>query len=272
MRRLGMPGEGRLPPPPDSLRSRPVPPLRLLTDSHPDPAVDTALSSAILQRVARGEIGPTLRLFVPGRIVAFGSQDRTRPGYREAVAAVGEVGFEAIERLAGGRAATFHEGTIAFAWATPHRDSKAGIEDRFHAITAVVVDALERLGISGTVAETPGEYCPGRFSVAADGRKVMGVGQRLVTGAAHVGGVLVVHSPELVNRPLEPAYRHLGYEWSPAATGSLSAVAPVDVPDALTAMADAMAALGHDLEPVGIDPDTMALAHRIAPDHAAPIA
>ena len=119
----------RLPPPPVSLRSGPVPPLRLLTDSHPDPAIDTALSSAVLQRVARGEIGPTLRLFVPGRIVAFGSQDRTRPGYRDAVAAVGNLGFDAIERLAGGRAATFHEGTIAFAWATPHQDSKTGIEE-----------------------------------------------------------------------------------------------------------------------------------------------
>ena len=42
--------------------------------------------------------------------------DRARPGFREAVAAARSGGWEAILRLAGGRAAVFHRETIAFAW------------------------------------------------------------------------------------------------------------------------------------------------------------
>lgn len=249
-----------------------MPSLRLVTTSLPDATLDTAVSSAILTRVAGGEIGATLRLFVPGRIVAFGSQDRIRDGYREAIAAVRHLGFEAVERLAGGRAAVFHEGTIAFAWATPQRDSKLGIEQRFETLTAIVVDALDRIGVCGLVGETTGEYCPGRFSVHVDGRKVMGVGQRLVDGAAHIGGVLVVHSPDLVNQPLEPAYQHLGYEWSPAATGSIADTVAVPVADVAAAMHTAFGAAGHEIIAGPLDPATLRLAHRIAPRHAAPIA
>lgn len=246
--------------------------LRLITTSDPDPVMDTALSSAVLSRVAAGEIPPTLRLFVPGRIVAFGSQDRTREGYGDAVAAVRDSGFDAIERLAGGRAAVFHEGTLAFAWATPEADSKLGIERRFEALTGIVLDALVRLGVEGSVGEVAGEYCPGRFSVHAGGKKVMGVGQRLVEGAAHVGGVIAVHSPELINTPLEPAYAHLGYEWSPAATGAIATIRPVTVDDALEAVQQAFSAAGHRLETAAFESETVELSRRIAPRHAAPIA
>jgi len=246
--------------------------LRLITATDPDPAVDTALSSAVLHRVARREIGPTLRLFVPGRIVAFGSQDRIRDGYRSAVRAVNDLGFGAIERLAGGRAAVFHERTVAFAWATPQEDSKLGIESRFEELTSIILTALDRLGVSGTVGETPGEYCPGRFSVHAGGRKVMGVGQRLVNAAAHIGGVLVVDKPDLINAPLVPAYEHLGYDWSPTATGSLSDTAPTDIERALEALQSAFRAAGHTLESADFESATLSLAHRLAPEHLAPIA
>ena len=86
--------------------------LRVVLDSLPDdPALDTAVSRALLERVAAGELPETLRLARPGPMVAFGKLDVVGPGYREAVAAARAGGFEAIERLAGGRAAVFHEGT-----------------------------------------------------------------------------------------------------------------------------------------------------------------
>lgn len=248
-----------------SIYAGPVPPLRLLVSHLEDPVEDTALSTALLHRVASGEVGPTLRLFTPGRIVAFGSQDRTRPGYPKAVASAGDVGFAAVERLAGGRAAVFHEGTVAFAWAIPHPEPKQEIESRFRAITAIVTDALDRLGMSAGVGEIEGEYCPGRFSVHSRGRKVMGVGQRLIAGAAHVGGVLVVHSSDLVNLPLIPVYRHLGYEWDPAVTGALDG--GTTIADATEALKDAFESAGHSLEPVGLDTATLEAAGDLADRH-----
>jgi lipoate-protein ligase A len=239
--------------------------LRLITHHYDDPVLDTAISTALLQRIALGEIGPTLRIFTPSRIVAFGSQDRTRPGYAAAVTAVSELGYSGVERLAGGRAAVFHEGTIAFAWSTPHPDPKTGIEERYEALTSIIIDALGSLGVAGVVGELPGEYCPGRFSVHADGHKVMGVGQRLIKNAAHVGGVLVVHSPDLVNLPLIPAYQALDYEWDPAATGSIGGTTSVD--RATRAMVNAFEAAGYALVPSEIGEETLALATALSDRH-----
>jgi lipoate-protein ligase A len=242
--------------------------LRLLTDRMDDSLLDTALSTAVLEGVAAGTAPPSLRLFIPRRVVAFGSQDATRDRYPEAVAAVRALGFDAVERLAGGKAAVFHEATIAFAWATPEADSKVGIEQRFERIGAIVVDALSRLGVRAAIGETPGEYCPGRFSVHAGGRKVMGVGQRLVRGAAHVGGVLVAEDPELVNEPLRPAYDLLAYDWDPAATGAIGSP-PETVIEALRA---AFAGHGHRLVPDSATTAERTRAADLAERHRPPIA
>jgi octanoyl-[GcvH]:protein N-octanoyltransferase len=237
--------------------------LALIAHHVDDFAIDTAISSALLRQVSAGEIGPTLRLFVPGRVVAFGAQDRTRSGYRHAVERVQDLGYAAIERLAGGKAAVFHEGTIAFAWSTPEVEPKIGIELRYQQITTIVMGALNRLGIEGAVGEVAGEYCPGRFSVSSDNRKVMGVGQRLVRGAAHVGGVVSVHSPDLINSPLLAAYDALGYDWDPATTGSLG----IAVDDAMAALEAAFADAGHELQSAELASSTLELARSMSAEH-----
>ncbi len=202
--------------------------LTLVTDSYPAPAaLDVAVSHATLDAVARGEIGAVLRLHVPGALVAFGGSDRVHPGYPQAVRAALANGFGAIERLAGGKAAVFHERTIAFALAIPETDAKTGIETRFSAIARVMVDAFESLGIDARIGEVPGEYCPGRWSVNVGGKvKVMGVGQRLVRGAAHVGGVVVVDEGQRIRDVLIPVYRALEIDWDPRTTGALADRAP----------------------------------------------
>jgi lipoate-protein ligase A len=68
----------------------------------------------------------------------------------------------------------------------------------------------------------PGEYCPGDYSVNARGeRKLMGVGQRIVKRAAHVGGVLVLGASERIRDVLVPVYERMGFVWDPASAGSI---------------------------------------------------
>ena len=202
--------------------------IRLLRDSFPEPpALDTAVSWAILQRVSEGTDPETLRLYRPGAIVAFGPKDRLAPGYRDAVAAARRQGFASIQRLAGGRAAVFHEGTIAFSWVVPDGSPRTGIQARFEEIARIVAEAFRGLGIDARVGAVPGEYCPGDHSVNARGRtKLMGVGQRIVAHAAHVGGVAVVSESDRVRSVLIPVYRALGLEWDPDTVGSLEDEVP----------------------------------------------
>ncbi len=231
--------------------------------------MDTAVSHAILRRVSAGELPETLRLHRPGPIVAFGPRDRVAPGFAPAVAAARARRFAPVERLAGGRAAVFHEGTLAFSWVIPDPSPRWSIRLRFEALAEIMVAALRSLGVDARVGEIPGEYCPGEHSVNARGRtKIVGVGQRVVARAAHVGGVVVVTGSRRVRDILVSVYEALEIEWDPATTGSLQDEVPgIDWEDAERAVVDEFAAR-FDLEEASTSPETLALARSLAPRHA----
>jgi octanoyl-[GcvH]:protein N-octanoyltransferase len=246
--------------------------LALVRTSFADrPALGTAVSRAILLRVAAGELPPTIRLHRPGSVLAFGRQDVHAPGYAKAVSAAREAGFEAVERLAGGRAAVFHPGTLAFSHAVGDANPMARTEARFEAMARIVTAALARLGVDARVGEVPGEYCPGEWSVNARGRtKIAGIGQRIVAGAAYLGGVLVVRDSERVRDVLLPVYRALELDWDPATAGSVEdEVGGADLDaaeDAMLAELDAR----YELEETELDAETLRLAETLEAEHLSP--
>ncbi|MEX1125427.1 MAG: lipoate--protein ligase family protein [Acidimicrobiia bacterium] len=243
--------------------------LMLVEDSYPDhPAMDVAVSHATLSAVARGEIGGVFRLHVPGSVVAFGRADRVQPGYPLAVRAAQAHGFAAVERLAGGRAAVFHGLTLAFSMALPDDDPRVGIRDRFEAISGVMVKAFQTLGIDARIGQVPGEYCPGSWSVNVGGRvKVMGVGQRLVRGAAHVGGVVVVDDGKVIRDILIPVYRALHLDWDPRTSGALADRSPgLDNSKVIKAIVKSLSGV-YDLERGRLPAELAEEARRLIPDH-----
>jgi lipoate-protein ligase A len=220
-------------------------PLTLIRQPQPGrPALDTAISHAVMERVAAGELGPTFRLRAAEPVLAFGKQDANSPGFADAVAAARAAGFTPVLRLAGGRAAVFHEGTLAFAHAAPAERPTQGTHTRFAQTGEWLVAALERLGVDARVGEVPGEYCPGAYSVNAGGRiKIVGVGQRLVRGVAHLGGVVVVRDTAAIRDVLIPVYEALGLDWDPATAGSIEDEVPgVTLEQATEAIVDELAA------------------------------
>jgi octanoyl-[GcvH]:protein N-octanoyltransferase len=198
--------------------------LQLIRRSFADrPGFSTAVSRAVLQRVAAGELPPTLRIHRPGDEVAFGRQDVASPNYEAAARAAREAGFAAVERLAGGRAAVFHHGTIALARAYPDPQPPKRTYARFEEVSGQIANALRSLGVDARVGEIPGEYCPGAYSVNARGEaKLAGIGQRMIRGGAHVGGVIVVSGGRRVAEVLEPVYEALELDWDPGTSGSIS--------------------------------------------------
>ena len=236
-----------------------------------NPALDTAVSRALMLRVAAGELPETFRIARPGPFVAFGKRDVVGKGYAEAVRAARTAGFEAIERLAGGRAAAFHEDTISFAHAVPDADPRSRVNERFEATAALVAAALARLGVDARVGEVEGEYCPGAHSVNVHGeRKLMGVGQRLVSGGVHVGGLIVVGGAARLNGVLSPVYKSLGLAWRPEATGSVAGEAPGTSWDDVAAVLIAEYEERHGLEVAELDEETLTLARRLVPEHLSP--
>ncbi len=217
----------------------PSPVLSLVRDSFPEPpGFDVGVTHAVLLEAAEGRRGPTLRLHRPADVVAFGRRDVGSPGYPDAVAAARRHGFAAVERLAGGRAAVFSEGTLAFSWVVPTGEPRRGVRHRFRQAAETLRDALADFGVDARIGEVPGEYCPGAYSVNLGGRvKVAGVGQRLVRGAAHVGGVVVVSGADRIRDVLIPVYRALGIPLDPRTVGDLRSAAPgVEVDDVAAAV------------------------------------
>ena len=219
-------------------------------------------------RVAARELPETLRIAHPGTTVAFAKRDAVAPGYEEAVRAAREHGFEATLRLAGGRAAIFHDGTMEIGHAVADDEPRAAIHDRFRHTAGRLARALGTLGVDARVGEVAGEYCPGRYSVNARGAaKLAGIGQRVVGGGSHTGVVLVVEGEERINEVLKPVYAALGLDWNPAASGS---VMSENRSAGWERVSDAIVteyAREYDLVEDELDPETLALARELAAEH-----
>ena len=222
-------------------------------------------------RVAAGELPETLRIARPGTTVAFAKRDAVAPGYGAAVRAARGQGFDATLRLAGGRAAVFHDGTMEIGHGVPDTEPRAGIHERFRKTAGRLARALATLGVDARVGEVAGEYCPGRYSVNARGAvKLAGIGQRVVGGGSHTGVVLVVDGEDRINAVLEPVYAALGLDWEPAASGSVRTEEPSATWDR---MADALVieyARDYDVVEDELDPATLALARRLVAEHRVP--
>jgi octanoyl-[GcvH]:protein N-octanoyltransferase len=245
--------------------------LRVLLDSfEDDPALDAGVSRALMLRVAEGQLPETLRIAHPGTTVAFAKRDAVAESYGEAVRAAVAHGFEATLRLAGGRAAVFHDGTMEIGHAIPEDEPRAGIHERFERTAGRLAQALRRLGVDARVGEVAGEYCPGRYSVNARGAvKLAGIGQRIVAGGSHTGVVLVVSGEQRINDVLRPVYEALEIPWEPQVTGSVAAENPEADWDAVRAALLAEYAREYELVEDELDAETLALARRLAPEHRA---
>lgn len=222
--------------------------LWLHEERFPGQAVlDTAVSHAMLRSVAAGDRGDSLRLYAPDAALLFSSLDARRPGYARAVEVARGAGYTPVIRLAGGHAAVFLESALAFAWASAESNAQLGIRRRFEDLTRWFVAALRELGLDARVGPVPGEYCPGEYSVNVAGRiKVMGVGQRVIRGGAHVGGVLTVRQSRPLREILVPIYEALDLEFRPETAGGIADF------DASLEMRDVCLALQRVLEREGI--------------------
>ncbi|MFN2555584.1 MAG: biotin/lipoate A/B protein ligase family protein [Nitriliruptorales bacterium] len=244
-------------------------PLRLARDGFPQrPAYDTAVSRALMLRVAAGDEPETFRLHRPGATLAFGRRDAREPGYRDAVDAAEAAGFAAVQRLAGGRAAVFHQDTLAFSHEVADPEPRRGIHERFSTIADLMAVALRRLGVDARVGEVTGEYCSGAYSVNARGvRKIVGVGQRLASGAAHMGGVVVAAGSARIRHVLVPVYSALEIPWEPATVGSVEDEIGPTTADAVAAAIIDELSVRYDLSEVHLNRDTLELAEALEVDH-----
>jgi octanoyl-[GcvH]:protein N-octanoyltransferase len=245
--------------------------MRVVRASHAESAaLEIGMTHALLRRVAAGGLEATARLYRPRATVAFGRLDALRPGFDGAVATARAHGFEPVLRLAGGRAAAYHEQSLGLDLVLPQADAFADLHAPFRLASELLSEALRSLGVDARVGEVAGEYCPGAFSVNARGRvKLVGTAQRRIRGAAVVAAAVVVRDGAPIREVLAEVYRHLEVDFDPATVGTVAdelAPADVAVADVERALLGALAAR-EALVDAPLDAETDALAASLAQRH-----
>ena len=202
--------------------------LSVYRETHPNPpAMDTAISHALLRNVSDGEIQQSLRVYQPRNLITFGPQDTTEPGFQKAVHLGRSQGFDCIRRLVGGRAAMFHHGTLAFGLTLTDHQPRENIEKNFQMMATLLLGALGRLGVEAKIGPVTGEYCPGKFSINSQGKfKLAGIGQRLARNATYIGGVISYQQNLIAEKILTLVYSTLNLELNPNSFGNIETVLP----------------------------------------------
>jgi len=243
---------GRLAPDPDSA----------------DPALEMAVSHALLREASRGEGGPVLRVFRPTPMVAFGRRDANRPGFPVAAEACRAAGFTPVVRASGGRAVACTEAALVIDHVSPDSGALGGMDARFEDFGAMFAAALGGFGIDARVGEVPGEYCPGAHSINARGLvKLIGTAQRIVRGAWLFSSIVMEDDAAIVRPLLATVYDALELPFDPASVGSVRDESPTtgldEVERAIVAAYDDR----YGLEPATVDDSTLVEAAAMAHDH-----
>ncbi|WP_445148827.1 lipoate--protein ligase family protein [Baekduia sp. Peel2402] len=201
--------------------------MELLRDRFPaDPALDAAVTHALLRQVGAGERGPVARVFRPGPTMAFGRLDSLTPGYEAARAAAREHGYTPLLRLGGGHAAGYDEGSVLVEVIRPVATIAEGVHERFDWLTELLVETLAFLGITARVGVLPGEYCEGEHSVNAAGVKLAGTAQRTIKGASLVTAMLIAEGGAKLRAALTDVYAALEIEWRPPTAAAANDIVP----------------------------------------------
>jgi octanoyl-[GcvH]:protein N-octanoyltransferase len=154
-------------------------------------------------------------------------RDTFRPGFAEAVAAAGGLGYPVLVRSSGGGATAADLGTFGFSIIRPtdDKESNRGIRDRYDEAASFVLAAFSRLGMTAEVGEVRQEFCPGDHSIrigdGENGMKVVGIAQRITRRATSVGGIVLVEGERELARVLGRVYRAMDLPFRPESVGSL---------------------------------------------------
>ena len=191
-------------------------PVRFL---RPDPA-PTALAGLLQQEQFGDEIGSDndmiLLVWRAPRALIIGRQDSRLPDVPAAERRLAREGWPVIIRRSGGTACPVSPGTLQVALARPAH-ARISIDGAFGELADLIAGALSDYGLDARTGEIAEAFCPGRYDMAIDGRKIAGLsqhwrprgGRTVVTTAATL---LVDEDPVELSRIVDLFYETAGGE------------------------------------------------------------
>jgi lipoate-protein ligase A len=123
----------------------------------------------------------------------------------------------------------------------PIEDEREGLEERYASVRVDIREGLADLGIDAELGEPENSFCPGTQSLQVDGRKLVGMAQRVQQQAALVAGIMPLDDHEEIAAVLDPVYEALDVPFDPETVGSIeTAGAEVDPIHIIQTLEDAL--------------------------------
>ncbi len=164
----------------------------------------------------------------PLKQLALSPSSLNRNGVSEAIKHAERKGFPAVERITGGGPVPHNGRTVSFVYTDRIDNTDIGLNDRYREITSNLSDLLGSLDISVSCGESMGEFCPGQYSIHAEG-KIAGVAQRLKRNSALTSGVVVIEYNEGYRELTKSVYEYIGLDFRDETMDSVSNYIDTDV-------------------------------------------
>lgn len=163
-----------------------------------------------------------MRLWRPLRpALSAGRLDARHPRLPEVLTLARESAVQPVRRLAGGHAATLDSGCLCLGWAQPQPRLEQSAA-RYELIAQAIADALTALGVFNSLGESPGEWCPGAWSVQGPSGKLAGLAQRVTSQAAWCEALIVIRATPGLRVLARQVHDVLDLDWSDSAQGELA--------------------------------------------------
>lgn len=123
--------------------------------------------------------------------IYLGAKDKLLPQFPAAIQYLKESGYTVSLRPHGGLGVVEDSGILNFGLVTDNRIINLSIEEAYQVIIDLVQDSLKKFSLQVNAYEIEDSYCPGKYDIVIDGKKVGGIAQRrfknAVTTAAYIG-------------------------------------------------------------------------------------
>lgn len=155
------------------------------------PLQSFAIDDVLTESIGIGEAEPTMRFWIHDQTVAIGMQDTRLTSFHEGLHYLYANGYDVIVRPSGGLAVVLDTGVLNVSLLL--RDQgRLSIDTGYEQMVTMTSNALSRLGATVQVGEVPESYCPGRYDLTVNGRKIAGISQRRRRGGIAVQMYLAV--------------------------------------------------------------------------------
>jgi len=246
---------------------------RLLLSTPADGATNMAMDEATLHAVAAGRASPTLRFYAwePPCL----SLGRAQKASDVNLNGLETAGFDLVRRPTGGKA-ILHIDELTYSVVAPETEPRVagGILESYRRLSAGLISGLEKLGMTGIVADQraknrrlEGPVCfevPSDYEITIKGKKLVGSAQMRAQGAVLQHGALPLHGDIARICPLLDARPNLARVRARATTVEAALGKRITWDEAATALAEGFAqALNLRLEPGSLTEEELAQEERL---------